>query len=45
MDTTERQIKIKLLVLWLTDMINRVEDADDQKIIKDTINFLNNDSD
>ena len=37
---TEREVKIDLLVMWLSDMMKRVEDADDRKVLTDTIEFL-----
>lgn len=37
---TEREGKINLLILWLSDMMKRVEDADDRKVLTDTIEFL-----
>lgn len=37
---TEREAKINLLILWLSDMMKRVEDADDRKVLTDTIEFL-----
>lgn len=38
---TEREAKINLLIVWLSDMMSRVEDADDCRVLKDTITFLN----
>ena len=37
---TEREAKINLLIMWLSDMMKRVEDADDRKVLTDTIEFL-----
>lgn len=37
---TEREAKINLLILWLSDMMKRVEDGDDRKVLTDTIEFL-----
>lgn len=37
---TEREAKINLLILWLSDMMKRVEDTDDRKVLTDTIEFL-----
>lgn len=37
---TEREGKINLLILWPSDMMKRVEDADDRKVLTDTIEFL-----
>lgn len=37
---TEHEVKINLLVMWLSDMTKRVEDADDRKVLTDTIDFL-----
>lgn len=37
---TEREAKINLLILWLSDIMKRVEDADDRKVLTDTIEFL-----
>lgn len=37
---TEREAKINLLILWLSDMMKRVEDADGRKVLTDTIEFL-----
>lgn len=37
---TEREAKINLLILWLSDMMKWVEDADDRKVLTDTIELL-----
>lgn len=39
-ERTEREAKINLLVMWLSDMMKRVEDTDDRKVLTDTIEFL-----
>ena len=37
---TERKAKADLLITWLSDMMSRVEDVDDCRVLKDTIRFL-----
>ena len=38
---TDRKAKADLLITWLSDMMSRVEDVDDRRVLKDTIKFLN----
>lgn len=38
---TDRKAKADLLITWISDMMSRVEDVDDCRVLKDTIRFLN----